>query len=89
MIVTVELSLYPLHSEFEEPIINFIKALKSNPDIEVFTHSMSSYIKGEYDQVFAAIKEAYSLACLDVDTVSLVLKMVNRALPIEKGLLDF
>ena len=89
MIVTAELSLYPLESEFESDIISFIKYLKAQADIEVHSHSMSTYIIGESGIVFRAIQEAFEKISQSVDTSSLVIKMVNRRLPVEKGFLEF
>jgi len=88
LIITAELSLYPLVGEFEDSIINFIKILRSHEDLEVFTHSMSSYVRGESDIVFDAIKKAYNSSTLKLDTVSLVIKIVNRPLPVEEGFMN-
>ena len=86
MVVTTELSLYPLTKDYEGPIIKFIQALKGQSDIQVYTHSMSTFVKGESKAVFAAIESALS----DTDgTVSLVIKAINRDLPVEKGFLEF
>ena len=86
MVVTTELSLYPLTKDYEGPIIKFIQALKGQSDIQVYTHSMSTFVKGESKAVFDAIESALS----DMDgTVSLVIKAINRDLPVEKGFLEF
>ncbi|NNF22238.1 MAG: hypothetical protein HKN67_09860 [Saprospiraceae bacterium] len=85
MTITVELSLYPLDHEFEGPIISFIKSLKSSEDVEVFTHSMSSYIRGESGAVFNAINKSLKSVGDQTDTMSLVMKIVNRPLYPEKG----
>jgi uncharacterized protein YqgV (UPF0045/DUF77 family) len=87
--ITVELSLYPLTSDFEEPIISFIKILKSHAGIEVHTHSMSSYIKGECNVVFNAISNSFELVSAKTDTISLVVKIVNRDFPVNKGFIEF
>jgi uncharacterized protein YqgV (UPF0045/DUF77 family) len=86
MVVTTELSLYPLTKDYEGPIIAFIKKLKESTDIEVYTHSMSTYVKGESQVVFTAVEAA--LASCD-GTVSLVMKTINRDLPVEGGFLEF
>jgi len=86
--ITAELSLYPLKDNYEEHIIAFIKSLKSAPDVEILTHSMSTFVKGQSKDVFNAIDTAME-SIPDLDTVSLVLKIVNRDLPVEKGFLNF
>ena len=89
MILTAELSLYPLKTDYEASIINFIKKLKSHTKIEVHTHAMSTFVKGPSQFVFEAINEAMSSTLNDNITASLVMKLINRDLPIEKGFLDF
>lgn len=86
MVVTTELSLYPLTNDYEGPILAFIKVLKDNPEVEVLTHSMSTFVKGESSAVFGGIERA--LASVE-GTVSLVIKVINRDLPVERGFLEF
>ena len=89
LIVTAELSLYPLNGDYEPIIIKFIQTLKSHPNIEVFTHSMSTYVRGKSDEVFPAINSSMKSIGEDSDTVSLVIKLINRPLKPEAGLLNF
>jgi len=86
MVVTAELSLYPLTTDYEGPILAFIKALKKHDEIQVLTHSMSTYVKGESKAVFNAVEVALSET---PETVSLVIKTINRDLPVEQGFLKF
>jgi len=89
MIVTAELSLYPLQDNYEATIIAFIKSLKSNPSLQVSTHAMSTFVKGEIDDVMLAIAKA-SKSIADMNNgFSLVTKMINRDLPVEKGFIEF
>lgn len=88
MYLTVELSLYPLKEHYESDIIRFISALKENKVLEVHTHSMSTFIKGEKDDVFAGISAAMD-AIGHTDSFSLVMKVINRNLPVETGFLEF
>ncbi len=87
MMVTAEISLYPLTSDYEESIINFIKALKANPDLQVHTHAMSTFVKGEKNKVFSGISKA--LDSIDQTAFSFVMKLINRNLPVEDGFLEF
>lgn len=88
MKITAELSLYPLKDDYEGHIITFIKGLKSSSHVEVMTHSMSTFIKGQSKDVFDAIDKAMASGA-DLDTFSLVIKIINRDLPVEKGFLNF
>ena len=86
MVVTTELSLYPLTNDYEGPIIAFIRNLRNDSGLQVHTHSMSTYIKGESKKVFTAIESALAET---EGTVSLVIKVINRDLPVEQGFIDF
>lgn len=88
MEITVEVSLYPLSSEYEKCIIDFIHQIKSNHSLEVYTHSMSTYIKGNSDKVFSELNTALKKANATTDTLSMVLKLINRPLPVEEGFFD-
>lgn len=89
MQVTAELSLYPLSTDYERPIIAFIKILKTNRTLKIYTHSMSTYVKGESTAVFRAINDALVEVADKGLTASLVIKMINRDLPVDKGFLEF
>jgi uncharacterized protein YqgV (UPF0045/DUF77 family) len=56
MHVAVELSLYPLTGEFIPPILDFIERLRSHPDLDVVTNSMSTQVSGDYERVFDALR---------------------------------
>lgn len=89
MTVTAELSLYPLTKDYEEPIILFIQKLKEHKTLEVLTHSMSTYVTGDNSEVFNAINTALEMIDSQGFTVSLVLKIINKKLPVEAGFLEF
>lgn len=56
MHIAVEMSLYPLTSEFIPPILDFIERLKAHPGLAVVTNSMSTQVSGELDDVFDALR---------------------------------
>lgn len=89
MTVTAEISLYPLAKEYEAPIILFIKKLKEQSTIKVLTHSMSTYVFGEGKDVFTTINSALEVVDNQGFTASLVLKVINKPLPVDAGFLDF
>ena len=89
MTVTAELSLYPLTKDYEEPIILFIKKLKEHKALQVMTHSMSTYVTGDNTEVFSAINSALEAVDSQGFTVSLVLKIINKKLPVDAGFLEF
>lgn len=54
--VAVDISLYPLDSDFIPPIKDFIERLSSCPEIEVETNPMSTQVRGEFGIVMAALE---------------------------------
>ena len=89
MIITIEMSHYPLVGSYEGPIISLIKKLKSIEGLEVYTNAMSTYVQGEYDlameQVTKTLKEVYA----DGVPSSTVMKIIPRNLSVERGWLEF
>ncbi len=78
MKVTFQVSLYPIAKEdFKTPINNFISKLKEEK-LEVMVHETSTIGSGEMENVFDALKKAYSSAAKLGDAV-MVLTVVNGA----------
>jgi uncharacterized protein YqgV (UPF0045/DUF77 family) len=51
MIVSVDISYYPLAEDFEKPVNAFIRQLADYPDISVETGKMSTMITGEFTEI--------------------------------------
>ena len=64
MNISVELTLTPLHDEYEPAIIHFIQQLRTS-NLKVLENPLSTQVYGEYDQVMKTltieIKEAFEL----------------------------
>lgn len=58
MIVTVEISYYPLSDNYNAPISDFIDKLIKNNKIKVDPGKMSSTITGEYSEVMNTLSSA-------------------------------
>lgn len=52
MRTAIEISLYPLDSDFIPPIKAFIERLNTYPEIQVVTNAMSTQISGEHQRLF-------------------------------------
>jgi len=52
MRTAVEISLYPLNSDYIPPIKAFIERLNTYPELQVTTNAMSTQIAGEHRRVF-------------------------------------
>jgi uncharacterized protein YqgV (UPF0045/DUF77 family) len=55
MDIAVELSLYPLDSDYIPPIKDFIDRLNADPRLKVVTNSMSTQVSGDYTHVFETL----------------------------------
>ncbi|WP_233900664.1 hypothetical protein [Tenacibaculum piscium] len=76
MKISVELTLMPLQNEFEAPIINFIKKLRTS-GLTVLENPLSTQVYGDYDVVMklltSEIKDAFEL----IDSGIILLKIVK------------
>jgi uncharacterized protein YqgV (UPF0045/DUF77 family) len=52
MRTAIEISLYPLDTDFIPPIKDFIDRLNTYPELQVTTNAMSTQISGEHARVF-------------------------------------
>lgn len=76
MKISVELTLPPLQNDFEKPIINFIKKLRSS-GFTVLENPLSTQIYGDYDTLMPFLTEEIKLAFENQENVVLNLKMVK------------
>lgn len=64
MKISVELTLTPLHDDYEPAIIHFIKKLRAS-NLKVLENPLSTQVYGDYDEVMnvltVEIKEAFEL----------------------------
>ena len=54
MKISVELTLTPLHNEFEQPIIDFIIKLRAS-GLTVLENPLSTQVYGDYDKVMSLL----------------------------------
>jgi uncharacterized protein YqgV (UPF0045/DUF77 family) len=55
--LTAELSLYPLRDDYIPAIKDFIAAASAHGGVDIVSNAMSTQICGDYDQVFALLKQ--------------------------------
>ncbi|WP_298898422.1 hypothetical protein [uncultured Psychroserpens sp.] len=64
MNISVELTLTPLHDDYEPAIIHFIKKLRAS-NLKVLENPLSTQVYGNYDEVMtlltSEVKEAFEL----------------------------
>ena len=74
---SVEISMYPLKSDYESTIISFIKRLRKHPFISVETNGMSTQIFGDYDRVMNAVKSEMKNTFLSDEKIVFNMKVIN------------
>ncbi len=89
MQVTLEISMYPLKNEYEAYIIDFISRLKNNEGILVKTNAMSTYIQGEFEEVWNLLGKELNGTFESGIPVSNVIKIIPRTLPLKDNWLEF
>ena len=85
MIITAELSLYPLQSDYIEVIQAFIQKLNERDGLSVHTNAMSTQILGEAETVFAAVQELLEQSAQRFSDQVLVCKFIPKPLDLGAG----
>ena len=83
MKLTAEISLYPLNEDYIPIIRAFIDALNEHGDLDVVTNAMSTQISGDYDRVFAILRQELKTSYNTFGKQVLVCKMIPGDLPIK------
>ena len=78
MEISVDISMYPLQHEFEEPILAFIAMLEKEDHVEVVRNELSTQVHGEYKIIMALLeKEMFSVFTEIPDSI-FVMKFVGN-----------
>lgn len=83
MMLTAELSLYPLREDYIPVIKAFIEEAAARGDITVVTNAMSTQLRGEWDAVFSAVSATLQASADRFGKQVLVCKFIPGALDIE------
>ena len=76
MNISVEFTLMPLQTDFEPPIINFIKALRAS-EFRVLENPLSTQIYGEFDALMLFLTATIKASFDDIENVVLNMKIVK------------
>ncbi|MCZ2442967.1 MAG: hypothetical protein LC101_04235 [Flavobacteriales bacterium] len=82
MIITVEISHYPLKEAYEEPIIDFLNRMKTHADIIVRTNATSTHLRGEMSVLMPALNKEMETSFSKYGKGIFVLKVLNGCLDI-------
>jgi uncharacterized protein YqgV (UPF0045/DUF77 family) len=73
----IELSLYPLNSDYIPPIKAFIERLNTYPEIQVTTNSMSTQISGEHQRLFEILAKETAITFAAAGRKVFVMKVLG------------
>ncbi len=76
MTVSIDISMYPLHKDFEIPIKNFIKKLRSS-GFTTIENPLSTQVYGNYNDVMDWLKENIEEAFLNENNCVFNLKIIK------------
>ncbi len=85
MIITVEISMYPLDADYKPAIRSFVHELRAYGGIETVTNQMSTQVCGAFDDVMAAVTACIRRAMTADDRVVFVTKFLNTGLEINRS----
>jgi len=76
MNISIDISMYPLHKDFEKPIISFIKTLRKS-SFRVEENGLSTQIFGPYDEVMSFVNSNIHSSLLNEKNCVFILKIVT------------
>ena len=81
MQIAVDISLYPLTSDYIPPIKGFIERIGRRPGLAIEYNSLSTQVRGDFDAVFDALKAEAWETFAGPNRAVLVLKVIGGPTP--------
>jgi len=78
MRVAVDISLYPLDTDFIPPIEDVIDRLNAYESIDVVTNPMATQLRGEYDEVMDVLKREIGTTFEQIPKAVFAIKILNN-----------
>ena len=78
MEISVDISMYPLQSEYEAPISAFIEKLKQEPTVKVSCNELSTQLHGDYRIIMKMLEEEIYSVFTEIPDSIFVLKFVGH-----------
>ena len=75
--ISLDISLYPLTSEYKQPILGFIEALRKYEGFEMMTNPLSTQLYGDFQKIWSALEVELPRALGSNYTSVVVLKLVS------------
>ncbi len=76
MNVSIDISMYPLHKDFETPIQEFIKKLRTT-NFQILENPLSTQVYGDYKEVMDWINNNIHASFLNEDNCVFILKIIK------------
>ncbi len=80
MKIAVDISLYPLANDFIPPIQDVIERLNQHNGVTVVTNAMSTQLRGEFDDVMAALNQEVKTTFERTPKAVFAIKILNNPL---------
>ena len=81
MRTAIEISLYPLDSDYIPPIKDFIDRLNTYPELQVTTNAMSTQIAGEHARLFEILGKETATSFAEHGRKVFVMKVLGGTVP--------
>lgn len=81
MRAAVEISMYPLNSEYRPPIQAFIDRLNTHPGLVVKTNDLATQIWGQLDRIMSVLTEEMARAAGNSTQLVFVMKVLPGLAP--------
>ena len=78
MKVSIDISMYPLQSEFEKPISAFIERLAREQRVNIVRTELSTQVYGEYDVVMGLLTDEMKAVFKTMPQSVFVIKIVGE-----------
>ncbi len=82
MLLTAEVSLYPLATDYLPVIKSFIRRLREYEGLTLVTNAMSTQVTGDFERVFAVVGAELRASCETYGKQVLVCKFIPGDLDI-------
>ena len=76
MNISIDISMYPLHKDFERPVIDFIRCLRDS-SFHVEENGLSTQIFGPFEEVMAFVNQNIHSSLLNEKNCVFILKIVT------------
>lgn len=86
MQTTIEISNYPLHEDFENRILDFIRRVQKDQNVTVKINATSTHIVGEYDYVMQLVQREIKTSFEKYGKMIFVIKVLYGALDLDVDL---